>query len=118
MPLLKAALEVFHALPCGTGGIVLPVQRITLFHAFSATCKRAGIMDFHFHDLRHEALSRVAERESFRCWIGIEVDDALEIAEQLKFRCGRIVRLAAMPAANQTSAGKQWQLPDVRYPEP
>jgi integrase len=25
-------------------------------------CKRAGIADLHFHDLRHEATSRIAER--------------------------------------------------------
>ncbi|MHB1591653.1 MAG: site-specific integrase [Sulfuricella sp.] len=65
VPLSKAALEVLHALPRDIGGIVLPVQRMTLFHAFSAACKRAGIKDFHFHDLRHEALSRIAELGGF-----------------------------------------------------
>lgn len=65
VPLSKAALEVLKGLPRDIHGAVLPVQRMTLFHAFSAACKRAGIMDFHFHDLRHEALSRVAELGKF-----------------------------------------------------
>lgn len=65
VPLSKAALEVLKGLPHDISGLVLPVQRMTLFHAFTAACKRAGIKDFRFHDLRHEALSRVAELGTF-----------------------------------------------------
>ena len=35
---------------------------MTLFHAFQAACVRAEIEGFTWHDLRHEALSRLAER--------------------------------------------------------
>ena len=35
---------------------------MTLYHAFVAARNRAGIDNYTFHDLRHEALSRLAER--------------------------------------------------------
>ena len=35
---------------------LLAVERITLYHAFVAACERAGVEDFTWHDLRHEAL--------------------------------------------------------------
>jgi integrase len=38
---------------------------MTLYHAFMYACQRAKIKDFTFHDLRHEALSRLAERGDF-----------------------------------------------------
>jgi integrase len=31
-------------------------------NCFVAACERAGIVDLHFHDLRHTATSRLAER--------------------------------------------------------
>ena len=42
--------------------MVIPQERMTLYHVFEAACKRAGIDNFTWHDLRHEALSRLAER--------------------------------------------------------
>ena len=65
VPLSSHALTVLKALPRGISGVVLPVERLTLYHAFIAACKRAAIVDFTFHDLRHEALSRLAERGDF-----------------------------------------------------
>ena len=65
VPLSSAAVSVLNALPTSVSGFVLPVERMTLYHAFAAACKRAGIVDFTFHDLRHEALSRLAERGDF-----------------------------------------------------
>ena len=38
---------------------------MTLYQAFGYACGRAKIKDFTFHDLRHEALSRLAERGDF-----------------------------------------------------
>lgn len=40
---------------------VIPLDRMTLYHAYAAAVKRAEITDFDFHDLRHEALSRLGE---------------------------------------------------------
>ena len=62
VPLSPAALEVLNNLPVSILGKVIPVERMTLFHVFRAACVRAGIKDFTWHDLRHEALSRLAER--------------------------------------------------------
>ena len=62
VPLTSGALRVLEALPRDLGGRVFPIERLTLYHAFIAACKRAGISDYTWHDLRHEALSRYAER--------------------------------------------------------
>jgi len=64
VPLSPAAFAVLDSLP-PSDGAVLPVERMTLYHAFKAACKRAGVEDFTWHDLRHEALSRLAERGDF-----------------------------------------------------
>jgi len=66
VPLSKAALATLKALARPIdGGPVLPVERMTLYHAFLYACRRAKISGFTFHDLRHEALSRLAERGDF-----------------------------------------------------
>lgn len=65
VPLSSLALKVLNDLPTSVSGFVLPVERMTLYHAFIAACKRAGVSSFTFHDLRHEALSRLAERGDF-----------------------------------------------------
>jgi integrase len=65
VPLSTRAIAVLNTLPQNSSANVLPVERLTLYHAFIAACKRAGIANFTFHDLRHEALSRLAERGDF-----------------------------------------------------
>lgn len=65
VPLSPAALDVLNTLPKSTSGLLLPVERMTLYHAFGYACDRAQIKEFTFHDLRHEALSRLAERGDF-----------------------------------------------------
>lgn len=65
VPLSPAALDVIQALPNDKGGLLFPVERMTLYHAFGYARDRAKIKDFTFHDLRHEALSRLAERGDF-----------------------------------------------------
>lgn len=62
VPLSSAALAVIESLPRSLDGLLIPVERMTLYHAFRAACQRAGIEDYTWHDLRHEALSRLAER--------------------------------------------------------
>lgn len=65
VPLSPRVIAILKELPRSIGGFVLPVERMTLYHAFHAAVVRAGIEDFTFHDLRHEALSRLAESENF-----------------------------------------------------
>lgn len=64
-PLSSRAVAVLSGLPRSIKGGVVPVQRMTLYHVFHAAVERAGIKDFTFHDLRHEAMSRLAERGDF-----------------------------------------------------
>jgi integrase len=62
VPLTSAAVAVLSALPRDISGRVIPQDRMTLYHAFGHACRRAGIDDYTWHDLRHESLSRLAER--------------------------------------------------------
>lgn len=62
VPLSDLAVAVLARLPRAISGVVFPVERLTLYHAFVAAVRRASIKDFTFHDLRHESISRFAER--------------------------------------------------------
>lgn len=62
VPLSSAAIATLAALPRSISGKVLATNKSTLYGAFVAACKRAGVEDYTFHDLRHESLSRLAER--------------------------------------------------------
>lgn len=60
IPLSSRAIAVLKALPRDAGEKVFPGADIS--HSFAAACKRAGIEDLRFHDLRHEATSRLFEK--------------------------------------------------------
>ena len=63
VPLSSIALEVLKALPRSINGEVFPgVTTEAVKQAFIRATRRAGIEDFHFHDLRHEATTRLFER--------------------------------------------------------
>lgn len=65
VPLSSDAVTILRGLPVDIKGLVFPMPRRTLYSAFSRACGRAGIAGLTFHDLRHEALSRLAERGDF-----------------------------------------------------
>ena len=44
---------------------MIPLGRMTLYKAFERACERASIENYRWHDLRHEALSRLPERGDF-----------------------------------------------------
>jgi integrase len=62
VPLSKAALAVLDALPRRIDGLVWGVQPNTISQAFEQVCEAAGIEGLTFHDLRHEATSRLFEK--------------------------------------------------------
>jgi integrase len=62
IPLSLLAKDILKAIPGGTGSSVFPTTQSAVKQVFQRACVRAGIDDFHFHDLRHEATSRLAEK--------------------------------------------------------
>jgi integrase len=62
VPLSTRAGATLSALPRHTSGRVFPITPDALKKAFVRACDRAEIENLHFHDLRHEATSRIAER--------------------------------------------------------
>ncbi len=62
VPLSGRAVAVLEALPRSDSGRVFPISTQAVKLAWVRACKRAGIEGLHFHDLRHEATSRLAEK--------------------------------------------------------
>ncbi len=60
VPLSTRAVEILQSLPRRLDGFVFGPAGYS--HAFAQACRKAGIEDLHFHDLRHEATSRLFER--------------------------------------------------------
>ena len=60
VPLSPACVEALRGLPRSLDGRVFPVTVETLKQAYARAVVRAGIADFTFHDLRHDALTRLA----------------------------------------------------------
>jgi integrase len=61
VPLSPAALDVLRAMPRKLDGRVLGTNPDEISHQFAAARDSAGITDMHFHDMRHEATSRLFE---------------------------------------------------------
>lgn len=59
IPLLGQAWEVLQRQP--KGELIFPLQAATLSKYFTLACRALGIIDLHFHDLRHEGTSRLFE---------------------------------------------------------
>ena len=60
VPLSTLALNELHLLP-RTSDLVFPISDIAFRQAWDRLRKRVGISDLTFHDLRHEAISRMFE---------------------------------------------------------
>lgn len=61
IPLSTACIEMLGNLPHPHKELVFPVTIETLKQAYERAVKRASITDFTFHDLRHDALTRLAK---------------------------------------------------------
>jgi integrase len=62
VPLTKDALAVLQQLGSQNGVYTFPVTRTVITRAWRHILQRADIRDFRFHDLRHEATTRLFER--------------------------------------------------------
>lgn len=62
VPLSSAAVEILESIPRCINGYVFPVNRTTLSAAIERARTKAHIEDFHFHDLRHMGITRLAEK--------------------------------------------------------
>ena len=60
VPLSDEALSILKNLP-KTSAAALPVTAVAVRQAWDRLVRRAGITNLHFHDLRHEAISRFFE---------------------------------------------------------
>jgi integrase len=63
VPLSPTALQTLRALQAVTGpnGPVLRMRPDSITQAFSRACRQARVNNLRFHDLRHEAASRLVE---------------------------------------------------------
>ncbi|GLQ00097.1 integrase [Methylophaga thalassica] len=62
VPLSLTALNVLKTMPRNITGKVFSLRADSITTAFDRCCKRAKIHDLRFHDLRHEATSRLFEQ--------------------------------------------------------
>ncbi|HUW99135.1 MAG TPA: site-specific integrase [Acidiferrobacter sp.] len=62
VPLSTAALRVLDTLPTQSGGRVWSLRPESISQAFERVCVVSGIEGLTFHDLRHEATSRLFEK--------------------------------------------------------
>jgi len=60
-PINEIAIEIVKALPAQIDGSLFGVKAYGLTQAFRRAAARAGRPELHFHDLRHEATSRLFE---------------------------------------------------------
>ncbi|WP_321796470.1 site-specific integrase [Caballeronia sp. J97] len=62
IPLSPTCVAMLESLPHSLDGRVFPVSIEALKQAYERAVARAGIINFTFHDLRHDALTRLAKR--------------------------------------------------------
>lgn len=62
VPLSSRAFALLEGLPRDPSGKVFPVTGEALKQSFTRAVERARLGDLHFHDLRHEATSRIAPK--------------------------------------------------------
>jgi integrase len=62
VPLSREAINILKELPRNIDGVVFPIKHANLSAHFMKARAKAQITDFHFHDLRHMAITRMAEK--------------------------------------------------------
>ncbi|QWE02303.1 site-specific integrase [Polynucleobacter sp. JS-JIR-II-b4] len=62
VPLSTHAIQILTEMPRNLDGRVFPVTHVVVSQAFNRARKQAGVKDIRFHDLRHMAITRLAEK--------------------------------------------------------
>jgi integrase len=62
VPLSSKAIQILQSLPSSIKGQVFPIKPEAVAAAFIKATRRAGVKDFHFHDLRHTAITHLATK--------------------------------------------------------
>lgn len=62
VPLTQTAIEILMSLPRNLHGKIFPVNGPMLSAAIDRARIKADLVDWHFHDLRHMAITRLAEK--------------------------------------------------------
>jgi integrase len=62
VPLSSKAIQILESLPRSIKGQVFPIKPEAVAAAFIKATRRAGVKDFHFHDLRHTAITHLATK--------------------------------------------------------
>jgi integrase len=62
VPLSLKAIEILRSLPHSSNEKIFPISPPNLSNRFDGARKAAEIHDFHFHDLRHMAITRMAKK--------------------------------------------------------
>lgn len=63
VPVSSRALAVLRSIPRRLDDKVWEMELDSITHAFGRVCRKAGLPDLRFHDLRHEATSRLFEKK-------------------------------------------------------
>jgi integrase len=95
VPLSTRAVGTLRALQTGKDGQVFAAAPNAVRLAWERLVRRAGLSDLHFHDLRHEAVSRLFER-------GLNVVEVSSISGHKELRMlGRYTHLRAVDLAHR-----------------
>ena len=62
IPLSNKAILILQSIPRLSNDNIFQLRSDSISQAFERACKRASILDLHFHDLRHEATTRLFEK--------------------------------------------------------
>jgi len=102
IPLTKRALEILQSLPHDNERI-FPITGNAVRLAWQRLKRRVGIENLHFHDLRHEAISRFFE-------MGLSVPEVALISGHRDYRMlFRYTHLRAEDVAKKLAGGVQHQ---------
>jgi integrase len=62
VPLSTHAIQILNEMPRNIDGRVFPITHEVVSQAFNRARKQAGVKDVRFHDLRHMAITKLAEK--------------------------------------------------------